>query len=129
MSDGDGPYFSGGRAVSFLVIAALLLAVSMLPRDWNPLWVAGGLLLGIPVVAVVAIVAWFLVGNIADRRAYRRRCERHVAGLCVGCGYDVRDIDQKCPECGMPIWRPRDPLTGKVLSDGRQRFGQSTEAR
>jgi hypothetical protein len=37
--------------------------------------------------------------------AYRwlRRLRRAKLGLCVACGYDVRESHERCPECGSTI--------------------------
>jgi hypothetical protein len=50
--------------------------------------------LGAPLPLVV-IPVWLM------RRIGRQR--RLRAGLCVGCGYDVRASADRCPECGRPV--------------------------
>ena len=54
---------------------------------------------------------------VAFWRARRRR-KRIAAGLCGGCGYDVRANTGRCPECGARIEPPRDaPVTpGSTVS-------------
>jgi hypothetical protein len=44
-----------------------------------------------------------LTGVVLAGRVFlhaRRAAARRAAGLCVGCGYDLRGTPQRCPECG-----------------------------
>jgi hypothetical protein len=56
----------------------------------------------------VTAPAWFLFlvvagpGVLIGVRAWRRRQQRR-AGLCAGCGYDLRATPERCPECGRAI--------------------------
>ena len=54
---------------------------------WTPMIVL--LLVNIPVLAFV---------RRAAVRAHRRR-----HGLCLSCGYDIRESKERCPECGSDI--------------------------
>ncbi len=75
------------------------------PEMWRRLPVRasrGGL--GLVVDTIVwGVLVWPLVG--AGRAVKRRRRRRR--GLCVGCGYPVRDAGggwlQQCPECGTVV--------------------------
>ena len=78
-------------------------------------WVWGFLVLGVPlwllaVLLTVPPVAW-LVRRLSARR--RRR-----AGLCPGCGYDLRASRQfgRCPECGRGT---EGPSQSQVTEPGR----------
>lgn len=53
-----------------------------------PWW---GLLLGASVFPSVRAITWV-------RRL--RRARRRSAGLCLACGYDMRETPTHCPECG-----------------------------
>jgi hypothetical protein len=55
------------------------------------------------VLIFVVIPAWVVIGY----RAGRRRQARIRSGICANCGYDVRGIADRCPECGEQITRYR----------------------
>jgi uncharacterized paraquat-inducible protein A len=40
-------------------------------------------------------------------RKYRRELKRSREGLCMYCGYDLRQSKDRCPECGQKILRLR----------------------
>ncbi len=66
-----------------------------------PFWVptAIGVLLGIPAL---------LLARRSAVRAHRRRY-----GLCISCGYDLRESKERCPECGWEI-----PASTKAVATG-----------
>jgi hypothetical protein len=47
-----------------------------------------------------------LVGIVSGLLSIRRE-DRRDAGLCPGCGYDLRASKDRCPECGRAVesWR------------------------
>jgi hypothetical protein len=61
-----------------------------------PMWAIGAVLL-LPWALLTARAAW----------SHTRRVRRRRAGLCAGCGYDLRASAEFCPECGgaNPGWR------------------------
>ena len=105
------------------VLATLLIAgcVSFLFRHssgFNPVYVCVMLLAGtVLAVAVVramtvfppfpllAVAACAAAGAlVATAFAGKRvRDRRALAGLCAECGYDLRESDARCPECGAAI--------------------------
>jgi hypothetical protein len=56
-----------------------------------PYWLLAGVTLPVAVVATM----W---------RRHRRRGPR--AGMCPGCGYDLRATPDRCPECGAAVPQP-----------------------
>lgn len=57
-------------------------------------------------VVVFAIPASLLAVRLLRLRSARRRMR---LGLCLGCGYDLRGSDNRCPECGRPMTKPPSP--------------------
>ena len=52
-----------------------------------------------PVLASIAALVWAIIMV----RAWRRDLRRYRNGLCMNCGYDLRESKDRCPECGTPI--------------------------
>jgi predicted RNA-binding Zn-ribbon protein involved in translation (DUF1610 family) len=52
-----------------------------------------------PILASIAALIW----AVMIVRAWRRDLHRHRNGLCMHCGYDLRQTKDRCPECGQPI--------------------------
>ena len=56
----------------------------------------------------VRLPYWFVAGAamllpLAWLRELRRARQRARAGLCPGCGYDMRITPDQCPECGLVV--------------------------
>ena len=66
----------------------------------------------------VQVSYWLLLmvslvpGGIAAYRAAKaaRRDRRRRRGLCVACGYDLRESKDRCPECGTAIVSMAEPV-------------------
>jgi predicted amidophosphoribosyltransferase len=56
-----------------------------------------------------------------EHRDNRRQQRQHrlAHGLCVSCGYDLRESQSRCPECGRPI-PPGHRTRSSVASDLKQ---------
>ena len=52
-------------------------------------------------IAVLAAV--LIMGNVLLNRRDNLRSYRANAGLCVDCGFDLRETTELCPECGKPL--------------------------
>jgi predicted amidophosphoribosyltransferase len=68
-----------------------------------------------PIVVVVGVLVLLCVALFVVWRRSREYEKRVRRGLCVRCGYDVRASGEHCPECGAPIMRRRNPVTGEVI--------------
>jgi len=57
------------------------------------------------ILLLIHPVRWFGRTKIWLTRARQRSHEWSLAGLCTGCGYDLRahQPGAKCPECGKPV--------------------------
>jgi hypothetical protein len=51
---------------------------------------------GVSFVAGIIWMVWLF-------RAFRRDLRRSKEGLCMYCGYDLRQSKDRCPECGREI--------------------------
>jgi hypothetical protein len=52
---------------------------------------------------------WLVTVGLAGRMANdeARGWRRRTLGLCLRCGYDLRDLPSRCPECGTPHAVPK----------------------
>lgn len=122
-------HLAGSYAVSAVGLA---IAIANRELTLETLLILGSTPFLLPLVLVIDLLLWhgygrsrllivgpvYLAGaaalnvmfTLADRRD-RRIADRHAAGLCVTCGYDLRAAaSDRCPECGrpLPLWRLRD---------------------
>jgi lipopolysaccharide biosynthesis regulator YciM len=53
------------------------------------------------------IAALVLCALVPISKLWRKKTldQRRLAGRCVACGYDIRGIKWRCPECGRAIGR------------------------
>jgi hypothetical protein len=80
-----------------------------------------------PTFAAAMIVLLFVMLGVGVALKLRvrvsdfERLRRIRAGLCVGCGYDLRESQGNCPECGRLIeeWRYRvEPSSARYAKRG-----------
>lgn len=116
---------TGGYALGVLALGFLA---------WVGIWLFGplaagvllaGLLLSLPILVALAIALVLIGVHIRYRHAKRGYHRRMAGGRCVRCGYDLRGAAHEvCPECGMPVWRARDPRTGRAMRNTGARMGE-----
>lgn len=73
---------------------------------------AVGLQVQAPTRAVGLAAALMLVAGLIAASHARR--PRRDPGVCPGCGYDLRVLPRRCPECAMP----RDDALGSTVAHG-----------
>ena len=83
-----------------LAVPAAIVGISILAGRgrWHLSTVATAMLLlaGAAFAVYLALVRRARLPDI-------ERLRRFAKGLCVGCGYDLRKSEGRCPECGKPI--------------------------
>ena len=75
-------------------------------------WIVGSRAVVIPfwvptMLSLVLAVPALALARRSAVRAYRKR-----NGLCLYCGYDIRESTERCPECGRTI--PTKTITGET---------------
>ena len=119
------PLLTGRNVVAYAIFAGLLFLLVWVLGDIAEaeLW-TGILTLAVPAAVLVLLPVWWFGSLLLSwRRARRLRRDRELesTGRCVKCEVVLGDTDETCPRCTLPVWRPRDPLTGKVITRAPQR--------
>ncbi len=78
-------------ALALSLLQFVLFQLSRLLDARFGLWFSG---------AALVIAGVFAAVTVYEARLLRRRL---AAGLCPGCGYDLRASKDRCPECGREI--------------------------
>jgi hypothetical protein len=137
-SDLPGPAIGG---LIFLMSVAITAIGTFLTRRRRELPPARVYLVFLGALAFFGLIAWFLsllgpilmgililalaipVAQLTIRDARSRRWRN--AGLCPGCGYDIRATPERCPECGLdfPCELPRLRRVRAAMAEARA--GQS----
>jgi hypothetical protein len=52
--------------------------------------------------AITILLGVVIARSALDRRR-RELLDRTRSGLCLACGYDLRESKSRCPECGTPV--------------------------
>jgi hypothetical protein len=86
-------------ASPILLPCSLFMLTAMYVLNSKPVWPPGQLLASMWISYLIPFIATFWL--LGWKRSRSNRWAR--AGLCGGCGYDVRASTDRCPECGTPI--------------------------
>jgi hypothetical protein len=100
--------FTSARALagkSDLVVTGADFEICLINHSTSPAWICRyGITVPHWFVLLLCIpfpLIWF--------RRFRRHRYRLRHGLCIKCGYDLRESFDKCPECGTPVKKPEQP--------------------
>jgi hypothetical protein len=85
-----------GAPTSFLIVSGGAIGAGPIDVAAAPAYTVS-----VPHAFLVALLAVFPIAKvISATRRYRRLCARRAKGLCMTCGYDLRETPERCPECG-----------------------------
>jgi len=89
-----------------LPIGVAIIAINQILEDWHRRFYPTLVVASVILLVCLLILAWLLRVSITSFKTQlqRRKEERlRSQGRCRGCGYDIRTLVERCPECGMKV--------------------------
>lgn len=86
-------------------ILASLLLVGPPISLFVGLWISGTrgeFIANVLFFGAISLLIGVFVAKFAIERRQRELLFRQQNGLCLKCGYDLRESKERCPECGAP---------------------------
>jgi len=89
-----------------LPIGIAIVAIDQIREDWNRHFYPTLVVASVVLLVCLVILTWLMRITISSVKTQlqRRKEERlRSQGRCRGCGYDIRTLVERCPECGMKV--------------------------